>query len=77
MRKVIEIHSIYCIRNLNIAGASDEMSKNSMQINVKLNNHRIIVPFLPILHAITYASKHGQLLQELLQNYEYFESQFS
>ncbi|KAM3716842.1 tRNA N6-adenosine threonylcarbamoyltransferase [Dirofilaria immitis] len=58
-----------------VEGSSDEMSKNSMQINSIPKNHHIIVPFLPILHAITYASKHAQLLQELLQNYEYFESQ--
>ncbi|OZC08596.1 hypothetical protein X798_04399 [Onchocerca flexuosa] len=58
-----------------VEGSSDEMSKNSMQINPIPKNHHIIVPFLPILHAITYASKHAQLLQELLQNYEYFESQ--
>lgn len=37
-------------------------------------NHRIIVPFLPILHGITYAAKHAQLLNELVENYEYFES---
>uniref|UniRef100_A0A0R3RVD9 Uncharacterized protein n=1 Tax=Elaeophora elaphi TaxID=1147741 RepID=A0A0R3RVD9_9BILA len=60
-----------------LEGSSDEMSENSMQMIVKPTNHRIIVPFLPILHAITYASKHGQLLQELLQNYEYYESQFN
>ncbi|VDK74239.1 unnamed protein product [Litomosoides sigmodontis] len=58
-------------------GASDEMSKNSMQMTATPKNHRIIVPFLPILHAITYASKHAELLQELLQNYEYYESQFT
>uniref|UniRef100_A0A2K6WBT3 Uncharacterized protein n=1 Tax=Onchocerca volvulus TaxID=6282 RepID=A0A2K6WBT3_ONCVO len=58
-----------------VEGSSDEMSKNSMQINLIPKNHQVIVPFLPILHAITYASKHAQLLQELLQNYEYFESQ--
>lgn len=72
-----EIHSILCIFNSNIVGASDEMSKNSMHMILKPRNHHIIVPFLPILHAITYASKHSQLLQELLQNYEYFEPQFS
>ncbi|EFO25284.1 hypothetical protein LOAG_03199 [Loa loa] len=60
-----------------VEGASDEMSKNSMKMSLKPRNHHIIIPFLPILHAITYASKHGQLLQELLQNYEYFESQFT
>ncbi|VDK79534.1 unnamed protein product, partial [Onchocerca ochengi] len=58
-----------------VEGSSDEMSKNSMQINLIPKNHQVIVPFLPIPHAITYASKHAQLLQELLQNYEYFESQ--
>ncbi|KAL3985784.1 hypothetical protein ACH3XW_40055 [Acanthocheilonema viteae] len=60
-----------------VEGVSDEMSKNSMQMNAKLKNHPIIVPFLPILHAITYATEHGQLLQELLKNYEYFEPQFT
>ncbi|KAK6108767.1 hypothetical protein QQG55_33315 [Brugia pahangi] len=60
-----------------VEGASEEMSKNSTQMYLKPMNHHIIIPFLPILHAITYASKHGQLLEELLQNYDYFESQFT
>ncbi|VDN18424.1 unnamed protein product [Gongylonema pulchrum] len=56
-------------------GSSDELSHNSTKMDALPENHYIIIPFLPILHAITYASKHVQLLQELMQNYEFFESQ--
>ncbi|KHN86643.1 hypothetical protein Tcan_09782 [Toxocara canis] len=54
-------------------GTSD-MSAKCLKPVQRQANHRIIVPFLPVLHGITYASKHAQLLTELVENYEYFES---
>ncbi|VDM46874.1 unnamed protein product [Toxocara canis] len=51
-------------------------SDNSLTAVEGASNHRIIQPFLPILNAITYASKHAELLSHLLENYQFYERNY-
>ncbi|KHN73123.1 hypothetical protein Tcan_09995 [Toxocara canis] len=53
-----------------------DLSDNSLTAVEGASNHRIIQPFLPILNAITYASKHAELLSHLLENYQFYERNY-
>ncbi|VDK43056.1 unnamed protein product [Anisakis simplex] len=56
-------------------GVSD-LSDKSLQEPEGVLNHRIIVPFLPVLNAICYAAKHVELLGQLRDNYSFYERNY-
>uniref|UniRef100_A0A915B0S3 Uncharacterized protein n=2 Tax=Parascaris univalens TaxID=6257 RepID=A0A915B0S3_PARUN len=62
--------------NLTGYGGTEDMSENSIIGPNYPSNHRLIVPFLPSLHMLAYASKHIELINELVENYPYYERNY-
>uniref|UniRef100_A0A0M3I7Y9 Uncharacterized protein n=1 Tax=Ascaris lumbricoides TaxID=6252 RepID=A0A0M3I7Y9_ASCLU len=62
--------------NLTEYEGTGDMSENSIIGPNYPKNHRLIVPFLPSLHMLAYASKHIELLNQLIENYPYYERNY-